>query len=321
MDIFYRILWYEDQKDWYDSVKGKVKKLVEEFSLIPIIDYYKTPNLNDDIIKNMNYDLILVDYNLTNKKDGVNGDKVIEFIREGKIYTDVIFYSENDRNLIDIFNKKGLEGVFVSRRSKDAFISKIRDITYKNLKRSLNPINLRGIVMDNTSEFDTEMKEITLRTWNLLSEENKLEIDRYIKKDLLKDSVEDLNRTYEKYINDEKLVIYEVIEDRIFDSSKKSRLLNKIMSLDEEFCKELNQIFKKLSASKDNFYKNYCDEIIKYRNALAHAKKTERENDIYIGKYDGTDIRFDKDLCNKVRKNLIKYNNIFNELYKYIEEK
>lgn len=319
MDIFYRILWYEDNKDWYNSMSGRVQKTIKEFDLIPQIDYKKIPEINIQEIQNNNYDLIIVDYKLTNK--GVNGDKVIEEIRSGNIYTDVIFYSEDGDQLKDIFIKKGLEGVFITTRNTQQFIAKIKDVTYKNLRRALNPVNLRGIVMDNTSEFDTEMKEITLRTWNLLSEENKLEIDRYIKKDLLEDSIQDLNKIYEKYINDENLIIYEVIEDRIFDSSKKSRLLNKIMNLDEEFCKELNKIFKKLSASKDNFYKSYCDEVIKYRNALAHAKKTERENDIYIGKYDGADIRFDKELCNKVRKNLIKYNNIFNELYKYIEEK
>lgn len=319
MDIFYRILWYEDNKDWYKSMSSRVEKVIKEFDLIPQIDYNKIPQINIEEIQNNNYDLIIVDYKLTNK--GVNGDEVIEAIRCGNIYTDVIFYSEDGEQLKDVFIKKGLEGVFITTRNTQQFIAKIKDITYKNLRRSLNPVNLRGIVMDNTSEFDTEIKEITLRTWNLLSEENKLEIDRYIKEELLKKSMKDSNKTCEKYISDENLIIYEVIEDRIFDSSKKSRLLNKIMSLDEEFCKELNQIFKKLSVSKDNFYENYYDEIIKYRNALAHAKKTERENDIYIGKYDGKDIRFGKELCNKVRKNLIKYNKIFNELYKYIEEK
>lgn len=321
MDIFYRILWYEDQQDWYKSVKKSVEDVIREFDLIPKIQYKKTPDIDIKEIQDKNYDLILVDYNLTNGKKGINGDKVIESIRNGKIYTDVIFYSEYSEKLKNIFTQKELEGVFVARRNKQQFTKKVKDITYKNLRRSLNPVNLRGIVMDNTSEFDTEMKEITLKAWELLSEEHKLKIDKYIKEDLLENSIGSLNDKYKKYINETEMIIYTIVEDMIFDSSKKARLLNKIMSINEECCKELKEIFSKISGGKDNFYKNYEDEIIKYRNALAHAKKTETENDIYIGKYNGKNIVFNKELCDEIRKNLIKYNNILNELYKCIEEK
>lgn len=324
MDIFYRILWYEDNQDWYTGMKERVKKAIIEFDLIPKIDYKKTPEINIEEIQNNNYDLIIVDYKLTNIKNikkGINGDKVIEDIRNGNIYTDVIFYSEDGEQLKDIFIKKGLEGVYVTTRNTQRFIKKVKDITNKNLRRSINPINLRGIVMDNTSEFDTQMQEITLKVWELLDDENKKKIDKYIKNNLLKNSIKDINTKYENYINQTDIIIYDAIQDTIFDSSKKARLLNKMMSLDEEYCKDLKEIFKKLSKSEDNFFENYKDEIIKYRNALAHSKKTESENDIYLGKYDDEDMIFDKELCSKVRINLIKYNKIFNELYKYIEEK
>lgn len=118
MDIFYRILWYEDQQDWYKSMKKSIEDVIKEFDLIPEIHYKKTPEIDIKEIQDKNYDLILVDYNLTNGKKGINGDKVIENIRNGKIYTDVIFYSEYSEKLKTIFTKKELEGVFVARRSK-----------------------------------------------------------------------------------------------------------------------------------------------------------------------------------------------------------
>lgn len=324
MDIFYRILWYEDNQDWYKGMSKRVEKIIKEFALIPQIDYKKTPEINIDEIQNNNYDLIIVDYKLTNIKDlkkGVNGDKVIEDIRNGKIYTDVIFYSEDGEQLKNIFIKKELEGVFVTTRDTQQFIKKVKDITYKNLRRSINPVNLRGIVMDNTSEFDTEIKEITLKAWELLNDEHKIQIDKYIKNDLLRKSMEDNNNKLQKYTNNENMIIYEIFEDMIFDSSKKARLLNKIMNLNEAFCKELKEIYENLTESKDDFYKNYDDNIMKYRNALAHAKKTEMENDIYIGKCNGKNMIFNKKLCEEVRTNLIMYNKVFNELYKCIEEK
>lgn len=320
MDICYRILWYEDQQDWYKGMKKNIEEVIKSFDLIPVIDYKKIPEIDIEDIQNKNYDLILVDYNLTNGKEGINGDKVIEHIRSGQIYTDVIFYSESAK-LREVFTKNELEGVFITRRDKPQFIQKIKDIVYKNLRRSLNPVNLRGIVMDNTSEFDNEMKEIILRAWELLSEENKKGIDKYIKKDILGLSIKGTNRTYETYIKNEEPIICEILEDNIFDSNKKSRLLNKIMDLDVDYCKELKETFNKLSKSDDNFYKDYDDKIMKYRNALAHSKKSENENDIYLGKHGDEDIIFNKELCKQIRKNLIKYSSIFNELYKSIEDK
>lgn len=324
MDISYKILWYEDNQDWYKGMNKRVEKIIKEFNLIPQIDYKKTPEINIEEIQSQNYDLILVDYKLTNIKNvktGVNGDKVIENIRNGEIYTDVIFYSEDGKGLKDAFKKKELEGVFITTRDTQQFVNKVKDIAYKNLRRSISPVNLRGIVMDNTSEFDTEMKEIILKSWECLDEKQQSKLNKYIKEDLLEKSIESSNKKYEKYIKDSNIIIYKVIEDMIFDSSKKARLLNKIMSLNEDYCKELREIFNKLSDSKDNFYKNYDDEIIKYRNALAHAKRTENENDIYIGKCNGKNIIFNTELCDEIRKNLIKYRNIFKELYKYIEER
>ncbi len=324
MDIFYRILWYEDNQDWYKSVNKRVENAIKELELIPQIDYKRTPKIDIEEIQKKNYDLIIVDYKLTNLKDvkkGVNGDKVIEDIRSGNIYTDVIFYSEDGEQLKDVFFQKGLEGVFITTRNTQQFIKKVKNIAYKNLRRTISPANLRGLVMDNTSEFDTEMKEITLKTWELLSEKHKLEIDQYIKGRLLENAKRDSDEKYEKYINDTNMIIYEVIEDKIFDSSKKARLLNKIMELNEKCCKELNEIFNQLSEGKEHFYEKYEKEIIKYRNALAHAKKTENENDIYIGKCDKENIIFSKGLCDKIRKDLIKYYNIFDELYRYIEAK
>lgn len=319
MDIFYRILWYEDQEDWYKSMKSAVEDAIKDFELIPIIDFKKTPAINIDEIEKNNYDLILVDYNLSNSKNGVNGDRVIEQIRNGKIYTDVIFYSEHEEKLKKIFTQKWLEGVYVARREKRQFIKKINDITNKNLRRSISPSNLRGIVMDNTSEFDAEIKEIIIKAWQLLDEERKKEIDEYIKNDILKSALETTKENYNKYMQREDMIINDVLQDNIFDSNKKARLLNRFMKLDEDFCKVLKDIFKKHVETEQNFCDSYNNEIIKYRNALAHAEKQQAENDIYIGKHDGQDIEFNKQLCDKIRQNLIKYYYLFEELYNYIE--
>ena len=69
MDIFYRILWYEDNQDWYKGMNKRVENIIKELALIPQIDYKKTPEINIDEIQNNNYDLIIVDYKLTNIKD------------------------------------------------------------------------------------------------------------------------------------------------------------------------------------------------------------------------------------------------------------
>ena len=34
MDIFYRVLWYEDNQDWYVGMEKRITNTINEFNLI-----------------------------------------------------------------------------------------------------------------------------------------------------------------------------------------------------------------------------------------------------------------------------------------------
>ena len=64
----------------------------------------------------------------------------------------------------------------------------------------------------------------------------------------------------------------------------------------------------------------YNDDIIKYRNALAHVKNTPSiDSKVIIGEVDGQPIQFDQELCDQLRKKLINYESVLNDMYEYIE--
>lgn len=316
MDINYRILWFEDQKDWFDSIRRSVESTIRNYLLKPQIDFRNTPEYDIQQITSQNYDLILVDYTLSSEK---TGDEIIKSIREGNIYVDVIFYSADEERLKTVFKENGLEGVYINGRDKTTLVNKINQITAKNLKRTYNPVNLRGIVMDSTSEFDSEINDIILKSYSLLDEKIKNNVDIYLKKNILDDSKEQIISLYDQYINDNDKIIEDVITKHFFDSYKKAKLLNKILSINNDKCDEMKKIYQKNIGEGLNFLENYNNDVIKYRNALAHSKKNISTNNTYIGTIDKQSVIFDDKLCKTIRKNLLKYDKLFKELYNYIE--
>ena len=105
---------------------------------------------------------------------------------------------------------------------------------------------------------------------------------------------------------------------------RKARLLSWCIESNKELKNKLQTTFKEnLQLNNGNeynkFFEQYNNDIIKYRNALAHVKNSPIDSTQIIGKVDGEDIIFDQNLCNKLRKKLLNYEKVLNNLYEYIE--
>lgn len=127
MDLSYKVLWVEDEETWAVSVESSLKEVIEEkYGLV----YAKTMvDHSDDSIKYNDYDLILMDFNLSDGEDGKTGDKIIQHIREIDVLTDVVFYSAKGPAFIkEKAAILGLEGVYFSDRDKDQFIDKVSKV-------------------------------------------------------------------------------------------------------------------------------------------------------------------------------------------------
>ena len=89
--------------------------------------------------------------------------------------------------------------------------------------------------------------------------------------------------------------------------------------------KKLQESFKKYlqldnGAEQGKFYELYKDDIIQYRNALAHVKNTPSiDSKVIIGEVDGQSVQFDQELCDQLRKKLLNYESVLDDMYDYIE--
>lgn len=203
-------------------------------------------------------------------------------------------------------------------------MSKVQSLIDKAVRRSSNLINIRGIVMDTTSEFDNKITDLINIIWPLLDNEKEIQIANKIKKKILEDNIKTAKKLETKYTNINKENINNLLSERDFSAMRKARLLSWCIESNKELKNKLQTTFKEnLQLNNGNeynkFFEQYNNDIIKYRNALAHVKNSPIDSTQIIGKVDGEDIIFDQNLCNKLRKKLLNYEKVLNNLYEYIE--
>lgn len=89
--------------------------------------------------------------------------------------------------------------------------------------------------------------------------------------------------------------IFNLIEDFIFDFSKKGQCIKKLIEL---------------LGSRNTFnFREYDEKIIKKRNKLAHEPEREDGDVLYFG-----DLKFTPGECKDIRKDIKKYNKLLTEL-------
>lgn len=269
MNINYNILWIEDSDDYIESAIELVRQTVESNQMVPNIKVYgsfdelKTKELDNFDLDTFNlYDQILVDFALS----GSTGDEIIREIRGRKIFTDIVFYSSNYQSMIDNIKNKGqLDGVFFAKREN--LTSAIDNVVKKNLKREYNIANIRGIIMDGTSEFDFICRTVALSMFEKLDENKQKEIFEkaclYVKnaEEKSKGNFNKLSTlsSDEKIKNFLKDTLFSV--DYVIDNKDRYELLAMIV---REFDFGTNY--------DESFAQTYYDALIKPRNDLAHNK-------------------------------------------------
>ncbi|MCD4793597.1 MAG: response regulator [Bacteroidales bacterium] len=298
MSLRYKVLWVDDEIDTIQSfgVNKDIETYLSELGFIPQVDCIEDTNEAKKKIKKEKYDLILSDYNM----DEENGDELIKYIREEKIFTEILFYSAQMN-----FNTVARE-LYQDRVS---FKHLTNDRGYKNLKekiiwlinqtlKKIQDLNsVRGLVMAETSRLDNIVNEILLQYLNKNSYDLKPGIIKRIKESIksnLKKS-EKLDTKTNK----------ELIKDRLFDADKKARTINELIKNEN------------IEININNFHQSYKKDVIDIRNELAHVKSGQTNGVEYliIENKDGIEQKKIKheDFI-QIRKNLLKYDKILNDL-------
>lgn len=294
MKIDYNILWVEDNKSWYDTTLELFREPLEEkgFELKSErkINFQQVEDLiqKDGLQK---YDMLLIDFTLPNSLDG---DKIIELIRNNDIYTDVLFYSSAVENVRDSIRKHGLEGVYTADREE--IENKFNSVFSTTIKKFQHIVAMRGMIMQEVSSLDVQMLEIVSNYLQNNKDKKQLVIDR-----VFKDLIEFHERKLEesKKIKDKNNFDKIIKDPLLFSSAQRASAVEEIINL----------------FNIDNFIVDFRKEIIKVRNDFAHAILTKDEKtgrEYFKDKNGGVD--FNEEKCIEIRKNISKHKNNLNKL-------
>jgi len=291
MRIKYNILWIENEERWLDTAKKFVSRLLDDHGFEFNPKHLKTKEEIDQLLETdptlKKYDLILVDFQLDK---GERGDLIIQDIRDHKIYTEVIFYSQDQPGIKKILDDKFIDGVYISHRDGAQFREKVEKVFLSTVKKAQDISAIRGLVISETSILDDKIYSIISQFFSKFPNEEQTTVRSYIFEDLV-GNLEEKGKALQTALYT--LPNETLLLNGFFDAYKKARILGRIIQLLNN-----NELI-----SKKDFNKRYIEEIIDVRNELAHCIEQENENGSCLVTKKG-DKSFDDDACKLIRKNI-----------------
>jgi len=306
MKLNYKILWIDDQIEDYIEmgIKSELETYIDTLGFIPTVECFENGNVAEQSIKTIKYDLILSDYNIQGANE--QGDILIQKIRDGGVFTEVLFYSAQP-DFDNIAKNLYRDRVSFYSLIGDESFKGFREKAYKLIDHTVSKLqelnNIRGLVMSETSELDNSVEEIIFSFLSKGNEDSE-KLKAYIVDSIISSATGNLKNA-KKF---GELDATEIVKSRLFDADKKSRAVNKILEILKV---EVNQF--------NDFYKNYKTDVLDTRNDLAHAKSDTIDGTefLIISRKDGEHpIKFNQEHCVQIRRNLRKHS----ELLKSIRE-
>ncbi|MDP4118867.1 MAG: hypothetical protein Q8873_06730 [Bacillota bacterium] len=306
MNTDFNILWFEDNDEWYSATEDDLKEYIETLCFRPCFTRCSSiPNEEiKDIINDKTYDLVFADLNLD---EGKKGNSAIQLIREHNILADALFYSTDGIDKIKtVMKAEALEGVYLSDRGEIFFPKNAKRLIDKAVRRSEDILNVRGMLMDNVSEFDEKLKDTIKKFLSLSGDEEKTKLDKYAYNKVKEQISENTKKIEELKVG---FILNALDNSFIIDSYKLSMIVNKIFK--DYYPKYTNMI---------DFHENYKEKVLKERNQLAHSKKEPEANGVfYFIDKDGKRTDYNSAKCRELRLNLNTYNKLLNEVIDVIK--
>lgn len=305
MKLNYKILWIDDQIEDYIEmgIKSEFESYLDRLGFTPVVETFENGSKAGESLKLVNYDLILSDYNIEGENE--QGDALIQRIRDGGVFTEVLFYSAQS-NFEDIAKSLYRDRVSFFSLINDEGMREFRERVYRLINLTVAKLqelnNIRGLVMAETSELDNSVVDILSTFFSTESEEG-TKLRSYIIKSIQESTKGNQDRA-SKLDEMENIAI---LKERIFDADKKARAIGKLLK------------FKKLDEQEPfvNFYDSYKADVIDKRNDLAHAKSDIIDGVEYLilSRKDGEHPeKFDQEKCIEIRKNLKKHTEILKKI-------
>jgi len=305
MKMNYKILWIDDNiEDYIDmGIKSEFMVYLDNLGFIPTVDTFEDSKEAEKAINATKYDLILSDYSIDEKgkEKEKQGDILIQKIRDGGVFTEVLFYSAQE-NFEEIAKNLYRDRVSFFSLVGDEGMKEFRVRTYRLIQLTISKLqelnSIRGLVMSETSELDNTVIDILNGFFSNETGEAK-DLRDYI----LKAVAQSAEGNSKRAVKFNELSNSEILKERIFDANKKARTIGRLIEL------------KKLDRTDPfiGFYDNYKTDVLDTRNDLAHAKSDVIDGIEYliVSRKDGDHSeKFDQESCIQIRKNLRKHSDI-----------
>lgn len=327
MKYEYKIIWIDDYPADMSVHKTFMQLEVEKCNMMAIgLDnpFTSFQEFTDKVINRLggnsffDYDLILVDFNLSDES-GKNGIDLIKLLREKGIYTDVLFYSGNMDGMRQRLKVEELDNVTYSDNERGRFLEKFKRILEKQMNLIMQISDLRGYLMDSTSDFDFTAKNYVQALFEKLNDDDKKTV--FLK---IRERIEQQKTTERSKFED------------ILGCDNPTKLVKKAMDAIEYVTTArdkmyiLGLIIEKYNGYDESyalgFEKAYYDEIISKRNKLAHSKLlygAKQSGHIKIAKKiadlqcedcETCNSKFLKSDCDDLRRDIQKYYSFFKNL-------
>lgn len=300
MRIDYNVLWFENETTWLNPTKKNLRNFLDDYGFkLEVKEEKDDTNLEkiiEDIKNNIiDIDVIFMDYKLAKEQ---KGDTFIKAIREKELFTEIIFYSmePNIKSIIED-SVGSVEGIYYSTRTN--FLDKVKTVIKHTIKKVQEVNSMRGLIMSAVSDLDDKMFIIIEKSIKSEKEINGIKIGEAIANYTFKiceDFLSTKKTDFDKYkeSNDCNSLINDTL---IFDLSKKSRVLHKIIKILDN--SELTHLV--------NFYDDFNKHIVQPRNAFGHVSPEIKDGKKVLVPKRGSEIIFNDDKCIEIRKSLIVY--------------
>jgi response regulator of citrate/malate metabolism len=292
MNLSYSILWFDDDKDFFDSLdKEPIEKEIASWGFFPKIEPVHTADEFNKHAPFDKFDLIVVDFKLGNEQ----GDKFIKDVREQEVFTEIILYSFSESSdLWEAVHAQKLEGVFVTHKS--GIEQKLLRVARQSVRKVLDLENMRGIVMSEVGDLDALLEDIFVHAMNGITQEQQSNVFERFHKDTNKqvEQHQSALSVFKDSPSIEKLL-------ELCDSNKRWKNFNRV--------KGHHALLK-----NRNFAGDYALEILWPRNCLAHGKPERKDDGSLLFHFSNKDYAFDDNVSQDLRKKILEYKSAFTEI-------
>lgn len=294
MNLNYKILWYDDHKEYFESRDNeRILSEILSWGFMPHITPIHDPAELSQHEPFDDFDMLIVDFDLGTD---ISGAKFIKSVRDLNVYAEIIFYSmKGDDALWQAVIEERLQGVYVVHKS--GIDTKLIDVARHSVSKILDLENMRGIVMAEVGDLDELLEKIfTLAMHGITEEQRQKVYTSFVKKSREPDKrFEDALSAFESGPSIERLLT-------LSDGSEK-RLEN------------FNRVKKHHPLLKSHsFSDEYRDAILSPRNFLAHGVPERNEGGSLLFRHRGKEFLFDDEVGNTLRHKILEYKAAFTEI-------